>query len=309
MKKFFFSALAITLVFSIVFLCGCGNSSTAPTESKSETESETESEITSKDLSYSVKDFLEVKPSDEYLYIYREEVKSRLQKLDEESNFTTDLEWNAIRSLYTNKSLQLTYDSITSYSGYYSDEYFYPVVYSSGNSLFLWYTNESGRVIVEELSDIYSGSTNYLGTLHCDEDTESIQKIYNSHSVIVTYDNENYIAQKWEFGKAVLSAQLPEDTVYCGFSNFEGLIFRAGSDVYSLKDNDGKPTVIAHNVKYVIDTEYRCGSDPWSQPLFLMEDGTIKVYISWEGDKAAPVDDESHLVDPYHEGSHGKFRH
>ena len=138
---------------------------------------------------------------------------------------------------------------------------------------------------------------------------KTIQKVYNSHAVVITYNSESCIAQKWEFGKAVVSTQLPKGAAYCGYSAFEGFIFRSGSDVYSLKDNDGKPTVIAHNVKYVIDTEYRCGSDPWSQPLFLMEDGTIKVYISWEGDMNAPADDECHLVEPYHEGSYEKFRH
>lgn len=309
MKKFIFSALAITLVFSIVFLCGCGNSSTTTAESDSYStgiDLYTESDTLSEDLANSSENFREVEPIDENIYIYREDVKSRLQELDEGSNFSTDSEWNVIKSLSI-RNLKLAGNSIVSFSDSYSEEYFYPIVYKNGDSLVLWYTNENGTVIAEELTERLS-STNYIGNLHCDEDTESTQYVYNTHSLVVTFNSDSCIAIKWVLGKAEAAAQLPKGTVYCGFSNFEGLIFRHGSDVYSLKES-GNPTVIAHNVQYVIDAEYHCGSDPWSQPLFLMEDGSLKVYISWEGDKDSPVDDESHLVEPYHEGSYSKLKH
>lgn len=241
-------------------------------------------------------DILEAKPS---LSLYRETVKKRLEEWDfSNKGFSRGDEWIYLKSRINGVS---SYDTFIRDGDY---AYYYPVLFNDNGNIVLWYTDESGTVITNWDE---KHSSNYIGSLHFSGDDKGIERVYSTQEVAVTYIPHEGIIEKWEYGKVVNSTIISDYSVFCGISRFEGLIFRDGTDVYAIKE-DGKPTVIAHDVKYVIDTEYRCGSDPWSQPLFLMTDGTLKVYINWEGDEDAPADDESHLVEPYHEGSYEKFR-
>lgn len=113
----------------------------------------------------------------------------------------------------------------------------------------------------------------------------------------------------WKFGEESSEANLPDESIYAGFSYWQGYIFRAGTDIYSVAVGDTgdlTSTPIAHGVDKVIVTDYRLNSDAWSQPLFQMEDGSIKAYCIWKGNQDADADDASHLVDIEYEGGYPK---
>lgn len=292
--------LAITLIL-LASLCGCGNSTNDPVSDNNTSTPVTE-EI---DLSI----FPEVETSSEDgLDLYRKKVSSRLESLEEDESFITDEEWEAISNewggdLYRHNAYFTSFDSLYEETS----KYYYPVVFRDGDALILWYTTESGSVLLEEVYGYWNDS-NYVGKLHSDSEEE--EWIYSKTDSALTYSKETGTVTVWEFGEVYETLTgIPQDSVYCGFSRFEGYIFRSGTDVYSLDvntwDADGTVSCIAHNVKYVIDADYRASSDPWSQPLFIMADGSVKVYVSWEGDADAPADDASHLVPPYHEGGIG----
>lgn len=104
----------------------------------------------------------------------------------------------------------------------------------------------------------------------------------------------------WKFGEKISEFDLPEGAVYAGKSRWVGYIFRAGSNVYSVTVEDTgdlTSTPIAHGVKQVICAEYKLDSDAWSQPLFQMQDGSIKAYCRWnnEQDEEKKDDDPSFL--------------
>lgn len=291
-KKILCAALAVVLV-AIIALVGsiiADHRSDKNTIDNTDIVETIEESNSTEDL-----DLLEAKPS---LSLYRETVKERLKEWElTDKGFSRGDEWVYLKSQI---------DGISSYDIFIMDgdyKYYYPVVFNDDGNIVLWYTDGNGTVITKWDE---KHSTNYVGSLHFSGDDKGIEEVYNTQDVTITYIATEGIIEKWEYGKVVASTIIPDESVFCGISRFEGLIFRAGTDVYAIKE-DGKPTVIAHDVKYVIDAEYRCGSDPWSQPLFLMTDGTLKVYINWEGDRDAPIDDESHLVEPYHEGSYEKY--
>ena len=129
--------------------------------------------------------------------------------------------------------------------------------------------------------------------------TENYQVLFSSSEAAITV---------YQFGEPVETHDIPENSVYCGHSFFEGYIFRSGTDVYciSLFANQ-EAFCIAHDVQYVIDSEYFYSSDRWCQPIFLMTDGTLKVYISstriMEELKKDP-DDPIFLYEPLTEGSY-----
>ena len=136
----------------------------------------------------------------------------------------------------------------------------------------------------------------------------SDQIIKSSYDCTSTYSQSTGELKIWEYGKVVKTYKLPMNSIYCGYSEFEGYIFRESGNVYSaggISKYDVEP--IAHGVKFVIQTDYKLGSDPWCQPLFLMNDGSVKAYCSWEGDGAP--DNESRLVDIVKDGIEGAYGH
>lgn len=307
MKKFSI-ILVITLILAAA-LCGCGNSTNDPVSDDSTSTPVTE------EINLSI--FPEVETSSEDgLDLYRKEVSSRLESLKEDESFITDEEWEAISNdwggdLYRHDSFFTSFDSLYEETS----KYYYPVVFRDGDALILWYTTESGSVLLEEVYGYWNDS-NYVGKLHSDSEEE--EWIYSKPDAALTYSEKTGIVTVWQFGESIDEyTGIPQGSIYCGYSNFEGYIFRSGTDVYCINTekvyNEETETLeevvytacIAHNVKYVIDADYRASSDPWSQPLFIMTDGSVKVYVSWEGDADAPADDASHLVPPYHEGGIG----
>ena len=290
MKKISIAILLLVLVCST--LCACGNK-----------EAETKEEPP-KSHSIDISEFREVEPSPENLNIYRKEVSKKLEK---EENFLSEDEKFIVENgmLYKSDFIHnTTYFRLPDESNGY---YYYPVIYRTGDTLILWYTDYTSSVKIEPLSSNWRGNTNYLGELHSDDEDQ--EWLMSSIKGTLTYDKELGDINVWHLNQIQEIIKVPMNSTYCGYSHFEGHIFRSGTDVYAVDENPKTKLLevacIAHDVKFVIDTDYRAASDPWSQPLFLMKDGSIQVYVSWEGDIDAPKDDESHLVTPYYEGGNG----
>ena len=291
MKKIL--ALFITLVLVVSMFCSCGNSTPS--------EEPVEEPVAEIDISI----FDEVDASYENLDVYRQEVSKRLNSLEEGNYFISDEEWTAIESNW-DEDLHKNTISFTSSNGYEAYDYYYPIVWRDENSLILWYTTENGYVILKRLCGTWNDS-NSVGSLHLQTEEKTI---YSQQDYSLSYNQETGRVTKWLFGKENFSYALPKGSEFCGFSNFEGYIFRDGTDVYALRlrknqnsEEEAEIVCIAHNVQYVIEADYHFGSDPWSQPLFQMTDGSIKAYIGWEGNEDIP-DSETHLLAPRYEGGY-----
>ena len=120
----------------------------------------------------------------------------------------------------------------------------------------------------------------------------------------IYWDATACIAKFWFLGDELSTLELPFGAVYTGYSFWEGYIFRVDNDVYAMKLEEQKLTgvKIATGVKSVIAADYRLNSDAWSNPLFVMADGSLKGYCSW-GDRENPLS-EKNLQEPQYEGGY-----
>ena len=302
MKK---TLIIVSLVLVIVAtLYGC-------IASRADTNSDTSTPAVEEKIDLSI--FPEVEACHENLDIYREEVSKRLASLGEDDAFISDAEWEAISESEWFTETKFRHNAyFTTFSKLYEETsaYYYPVVFRDGSQLILWYTTEYGSLHFERIYGYAGIRSNYGGEVHYDiSDDEEI--INQEVEYTLTYTQETGEVKVWKFGTVVDNYSVPKNSVYCGFSYFEGYIFRNGTDVYSLNaidthTTDGSVKCIAHNVQYVIDADYYYGSDPWCQPLFQMTDGSIKCYIGWMSDENVSPDDPSHLCDLQYEGSWDK---
>lgn len=301
MKRTSISIILILVIILSIF-AGCGKSNSKPNAD----------DITDTGEEIDISIFPELDTSSEKgLELYRKEVEKRLSDLGEDDTFITDKEWEAISGSEWLTDCKYNHNTyFTTFSELYEETsaYYYPVVFRDGSQLILWYTSESGSLIFEKITGMGSIGSNYGGEVHYNDSDEDV--ISSKTNYTTTYVQETGEVKVYEFGKQTDSYSVPKNSVYCGFSYFEGYIFRNGTDVYSLNavdthNVDGSVVCIAHNVKYVVDADYYYGSDPWCQPLFLMADGSIKAYIGWEGNQDSP-DDVSHLCDLQYEGSWDK---
>lgn len=126
--------------------------------------------------------------------------------------------------------------------------------------------------------------------------------IRSEEEYAVAYNSATGKVSFWSFEELQNEYTVPEWAVYEGLSYWEGDIFHKDGDVYSLRGQgshmpDDSVNVIAHNVQEVLDANYDATQDDFSQPLFLMEDGSKKFYTSYYG-KELPTDDVSHLKLP-----------
>ena len=198
-------------------------------------------------------------------------------------------------------------DRIISQKAAIDDDLYYPVLYRYDEDLYLWATTKNGDIKVINLSN---RDYDYIGCLHHTL-VEGETLLRNSLKEKITYTPNDGAIHVWEFNKEIKSFKVPEDSVYCGLSFWEGYIFRSGSDVYALRFKttnyeSNYVVCIAHSVKTVVTADYALSSDPWSQPLFLMEDGTLKAYVGWNKEDGMKEDDPSLLVEPQYEGGYYK---
>lgn len=122
---------------------------------------------------------------------------------------------------------------------------------------------------------------------------ENADYFLKSRESIYVFDGKELI--EYSFGDIIGRITVDSEAIYCGVSEMTGFIFRKDDTVFCVdfKLTENKP--IAENVKFVISTSYAWNSDAWSQPLFLMNDGSIKAYVRWEEE----------LVEPQYEGGYG----
>ncbi len=240
--------------------------------------------------------FPELNPDDpENLAVYRQLVKNRLTekryRLTEEEGYVLLAEGYSIEDFYITKR---------------DSKYYFPMLFSYEGAVVLWTTSESGSVNASIIQGYPAKSFGgYIGNLAYDYLDEQILKVELYQAI--SYSNSTISI--WEFGKVIDTVSLPDGSIYAGYSFFEGYIFRNGNDIltyggyYAQFSETNSLRVIAHNVSFVIESDYAHNSDAWSVPLFLMTDGSIKAYVSWAGDSDV-VDDPARLVDIQYEGGY-----
>lgn len=314
MKKIFLLILAIIVCLSC--LAGCGNAQHAESENTTETTINIDG---NEEESAAVETFLmAIDATDENVVTYRDEVIRRLEVVnkDENASFLTEEE----RLFLEKEGYHVSYNGVylDDFDASYSElsEYICPILYKTEeNDVHLWYVDEYGNVRAEAITgDLSTGdSYEYLGNIHYTGESDSEEIVEKTDWYTTVYNESTGTLSFWEFGKLGCEYKVPEKAIYAGLSYWEGYIFRSGTDIYAVygygsysqdENESDNVRVIAHNVKFVIDASYKMGSDDWSQPLFLMEDGTVKGYCRWRGDEGAPSDDTSYLYEIPYEGGY-----
>lgn len=164
-----------------------------------------------------------------------------------------------------------------------------PVLFNTGDVKQLWYTDDGGMLCKINLKRNDWRSVKFTFTdynVHCD--LSDGDEIINSNSYFaVTYNETTGSVKIWMFGLLLREHEVPAESIYTGLSTNEGYIFRSGNEVYAVRDYgcyapevENGVKLIAQDVKLVIETDYCMGWEECSQPLLLMTDGTVKVYVS-----------------------------
>ncbi len=311
----------MSLVLAIIMIATCTACSAKDTADDTSTEHSLVDTKPSYEIpSINTSEFLKLPSEGDGIEAYRAEVSKRIKAMeaDEDVKFSTPEEIEFLES----NGYDLSYRGIemAEYSDTYMEleVYTYPIVYVGENdSVQVWSITKYGDIYAKAIVgkvNSYS-SSDYLGDAHCPEESDSDEIIRSERGFAVVHNEKNNQITFWSLGEMICQHDLPENSVYCGFSDWVGYLFRAGTDVYALADfgtiqanSKDMCTIkpIAHNVQMVIDADYYMGSDDWAQPLFLMTDGTVKGYCDWVGDEDAPSDDPSHLYDIRHEGGYDK---
>lgn len=235
---------------------------------------------------------------------YRDQVRKGFSRMamvnffmtGEDANYLEGLGYDVVDSGTTVKK----YDSIRGTLA----TYYYPVLFEGPNGMELWYITKDGELrSTAILGKTRNGRTSQAyGYVHFDKTKEESVLVSNGFFAVL-YDCSTGRVSVWEFGIITSEHYVPKMSIYAGLSINEGYIFRSGTDVYAVRDygsyfEEKEVCVIAHNVEFVIATDYEAdGSDEWSQPLFLMTDGRVTCYCPWYSEEGTAVDDESNLID------------
>lgn len=315
----------ITLVVLCLFTCtclfGCGSNASSDTAQNADTtidminlvdDKKNDSIINLENTTGNTNSILKLPNEANALEEYRKEVKKRIELVEAEEDFVTDVERAYLEA---NGYNVLGYGArVDRYSEVYGElhSYIYPVLYKSSNGTELWSTNARGELHTVAIEGKCNNgfSSDYLGYVH-HELAEGEEYAKCDASYVATYEAKTGKFSVWNFEEVISQQMVPENSVYAGFSFWEGYIFRCGTDVYAVRDygcysQKTEVCVIAHDVETVISADFAMGSDDWSQPLFLMTDGTVKGYCSWYAEDDAPVDDPSHLKELRYEGGYDK---
>lgn len=259
--------------------------------------------------------FLKLPAEGKEMEAYRAEVNRRLLEMNKDDNadFVTEDEEKFLEiEGYNVPGRGMRADMYNKTFGEFST-YYFPIVYQGEDTIQIWCMTDYGELRMEAVTgELYNGHTfDYAGNANYTTTGEE-EIVRGAQDLAVVYDKDSGNVSFWSLGEKMSEHTVPEDSVYAGFSYWEGYIFRSGTDVYAVRDygiysnHESGVCVIAHNVKLVIDANYDMGSDDWAQPLFLMTDGSVKGYCSWMGDDAASADDESFLYDIRYEGGYHK---
>lgn len=207
--------------------------------------------------SYHTSDFKTCEPIADNISLYREDISSNGGL-------------NGFNSSDTINQL-VDFEELNLYS------YYYPIIYTYNKTLYLWTTDSFGTVFVTNLEN---KETDTLTDLHYYPEKRDEEIINLNQQFSITYTSDDEKIHVWEFGTEIENYSMSREAIFCGLSDV-GYIFRLGTDVYSFRYNMRFPGIvcIAHNVKSVISINYCYDSGHQHQPLLLMQDGDIKVYL------------------------------
>lgn len=235
----------------------------------------------------------------ETLEQYQEEVHRRMKNSED---FFTEEE------IYFYQEVGLSVEDSKARVSGYKEDYYYPIVVSQGYQIELWYTDEYGDVESSEFR-VYGDNSYELGfgehisPAH-HEYVEGEIFLEENPDYSVVYNEASGEISKWFFGELLETCEVPKNAIEAGLS-IEGNLFRSGTDVYAVKYKESfEVELIAHNVQQVLLADYPYISDFFAQPLLLMTDNTVKVYIGWTGEKEVPADSLEHLHDVKYEGGY-----
>ena len=294
--------MAILIIFAVLF-CGCTQSKSTSNTQEEVTDERNTEKVTEELDTEEMPDYHFYELSDnpeEILDYYRFEVARRIRS---ERDFVKEEEASWYKSEgYEVHNLEegVLYRYFPNLSD--GDYYYYPLPVSVEGTNHLVYTTRHGSVLIAPI--ISTG--NVIGDLHLTykeiEVLGSPTVLDNFNYEIIVYSEKGF--QVYQFGKLIATLDVTGE--YCGHCTLNGYLFRDGTDVCAVRFDDDLEVYysvpIAHHVKYVIEPNYKLSSDAWSQPLFLMEDGSLKAYLGWNNKDV--LDSPDNLVDPYYEGGY-----
>lgn len=191
-----------------------------------------------------------------------------------------------------------------------------PIIFYSDNGIEVWGVNSYGELYTYSLEGKTSNDRvdDYYGLIHysaqeAEKNNEEI--VYADCYRVISYQAETGTVKHWYYGEVLGESKVPANSVYVG-SNGVGYLFQSENDVWTVRsiyEDDERfkdSEVIVHNVKYVIDTMYEIEGEAGYYPLFLMTDGSLKIYMSFIGQYDDPVDSESKLIEIEPEGEYGE---
>lgn len=248
--------------------------------------------------------FLEFPGNEKILDSYRAEIHLRLNRSIMGDYFVTYEEYELLKNngydvIEEGKLIQ-KYDK--RYGGI--ERFYFPVIYNTANGIEMWYVDYDGDLRVKAITGNLSSGYSWQerGNVHFNP-TNDEQVLISCIYYAITYDNSSGCVSVLEVGCNTRKHYVPINSIYAGKSDNEGFIFRSGSDVYAICDygcgtHEFGVRVIAHDVEFVITTDYEADDpDIYSQPLFLMKDGTVKCYCTFYSDEFTTPDDEDNLID------------
>ena len=184
--------------------------------------------------------------AEQLLENYRKEVLSRLERggafsSDEEEVLMKEMKWEF-------------------------DEEEFPVIYTLDGKNVLLYTTWWGNVKIEGYGSIGSAHAEGAGAL-----------LWLDQNKSITYEKELGKITYWTFGTKT-EIHIPSYSSYVGNTYGGCFYFRDPDSKTVYRVNSKGSSEIAHDVLWVISLEFDENSDSMECPVFLMEDGSIKVF-------------------------------
>lgn len=202
---------------------------------------------------------------------YRETVK-QTEKFVQQENEIEFLEENGFK-IVGDETIE------KDFPGRDKETYYFPIVAITEGEVSIWYTTEYGEVLEDYIHS--------KGNLHYDSlDDEDIWRIQREKDFTLTYNESKGEIKEWKYGQLVSTLNVPANSYWAGDCAKERHFFRSGSDVYMYQnafegtDTYHEATVrkVAYEVAEIIDCNYYYHHDRGMAPLFLMKNGSLKVY-------------------------------
>ena len=246
--------------------------------------------------------FPEIEPIPTNISTYRSEILKRINDANDDQ-FLYDYESNTLQDYGYYISSHSIWISITEESLAEVSMFYYPVIYRYKDTLVLWFTSEKGDLFFRTIyGDENIISFNSGIPVHFDNTSGDII-LSRYESCTFSYNFEEGLVSQWQYGKNTFQSNVPAESIYCGNCYSLGYLFRSGTDVYCLVYGKEEAICIAHDVKFILDSNYSFSSEAMFQPLFIMEDGQVLAYVDLESSGRKP-DDPNYLLPPLKEGGY-----